>query len=53
MDAVLLDGSGHVDEVFVDHRDEGDAMLESEVAKDLVELLDVVGSVVRRERDAG
>jgi hypothetical protein len=53
MNAVLLDGAGYVDQVFVDHRDECDAMFGGEVAKDLVEGLDVVGAIIGRQGDAG
>ena len=53
VDAVVLDGVGDVDEVFVDHGDEGGVMLCREVAEDLVELVDVVGAVVGGQGDAG
>jgi len=53
VDAIWLDGSGDVDEVLINHGDEGCVVLGGEVSKDLVERLDVVAAVVRRERDAG
>ena len=53
MDAVLLDGVGDVDQVLVDHGDEGGVVLGGEVAEDLVEGIDVVLAVVGREGDAG
>ena len=52
MDAVRLDGSRYVDQILVDHWNEGYVMLRGQVAENLVERLDVVGSVVRRQRDA-
>jgi len=53
MDAVLLDGAGDVDEVLVEHGYEGGVVLGGEIAKGLVEGLDVVGAVVGRQGDAG
>jgi len=53
VDAVLLDGAGNVDEIFVDHRNERDVMFCSEVLKDLVERLDVVRAIVGRQGNAG
>jgi len=53
VDAVLLDGAGDVDEVLVDHGHEGRMMLGGEVAEGLIEGVDVVGTVVGREGDAG
>jgi len=53
MDAVLLDGSGDVDQVFVDHGDECDPMFRGEVAEDIVKRPDVVRAVIGRQRDAG
>ena len=53
MDAVLLDGAGDVDQVFVDHRHKGDVVVGSESAEDLVEGLHVVGAVVGGQGDAG
>lgn len=52
MDAVLLDGAGDIDEVFVDHGDETHVVLRGEVAEDLVERGDVVGAIVGGQRDA-
>lgn len=52
MDAVLLDGAGDVDEVFVDHGDEAYVMLGGEIAEDFVERSDVVGTIVRGQGDA-
>ena len=53
MDAVLLDDSGNVDEVLVDHGDKGWVVLGGEVAEDLFKGLDVVRAVVGREGDSG
>lgn len=53
MDAVGLDGSGNVDEVFVDHGSERYVMLLRESVKDLVKRLNIVGAIVGRQRDAG
>ena len=52
MDAVLLDGSWDVDEILVDHGHEGDVVFGGQVAKDLLEGVDVVCAVVGRESDA-
>lgn len=52
VNAVLLDGAGDVDEVFVDHGDEADVVFCGEAAEDLVERGDVVGSVVWGQGDA-
>ena len=49
---VLLDGAGDVYEVLVDHGDEGDVVFRSEVAEDIVEGRDVVGTVIKGQRDA-
>ena len=53
MYAVLLDGAGDVDEVFVQHGDEGRVVLRGEIAKGLVEGTDVIRTVVGRKGDAG
>ena len=53
VDAVLLDGAGDVDQVFVDHGDEGDVVLDGEITEAFVKSLDVVRSVVGRKSDAG
>ena len=53
MDAVLLDGVGNVDQVYVDHGDKGGVMLCRHVAEDLIKGLDIVFAVIRRESDAG
>lgn len=52
MNAVLLDGGGDVDEIFVDHGDEGDTVLRGEIAEHFVECRYVVGAVVGGKRDA-
>lgn len=52
MDAVRLDRSGHVDQVFVNHRHQGNMVFLCQVAKDLVERMDIVRSVIGRQRDA-
>ena len=53
MDAVLLNGAGNGIDVGVEHRQQGDVILRGDEAVGLVEGLDVVGAVVRRQRDAG
>jgi len=52
VNAVLLDGAGNVNEVLVDHGDERNSVFGGEVAEDLIEGLDVIGAVVRRQSDA-
>jgi hypothetical protein len=53
MNTVLLDGAGDVDQILVDHGNEGRVVFRGEIAENLVEGLDVVGAVVRRKGDAG
>lgn len=53
MDAIGLNGSGNMNEVFVEHGDEGGVVLGGERGEDLVEGLDIVGAIVGREGDAG
>ena len=53
VNAVVLDGVGNVDEVLVDHGDEGGVMLCGQIAEELVEGVDVVGAVVGGQGDAG
>jgi hypothetical protein len=53
MDSISLDRSRHIYEIFVDHGDEGDVMLRGEVAIHLVECVDVVRPVIRRQSNAG
>lgn len=53
MDAVGLNGAGDIDQVFVDHGHDGGVMAGGEVEEDLIELMDVIGAVVGRQRDAG
>ena len=53
VDAVALDGAGDVNEVFVDHGDEGGVVFGGHVFEELLEGLDVLLSVVWREGDAG
>lgn len=52
VNAVVLNGAGNVDEVFVDHGNQGDVVLGGQVAEDLFELVDVIGAVVGRQSDA-
>lgn len=52
MDAIGLDRARNVDQVLVNHWHEGDVMFCGEIAEDLIEGVDVVGPVVRWERDA-
>ena len=53
MNAVGLDAVGHVDEVLIDHGNEGRMMAGGKVAKNGFEGLNVIGAVVRRESDSG
>ena len=53
MDAILLDGARKVDQIFVDHRNEGYMVLCGEIAEVFVERLDVVRAVIGRKGDAG
>ncbi len=53
MDAVLLNGARDVDQVFVDHRHEGCVVLCGQRTEELIEGLDVVGTVVGWQCDAG
>ena len=52
MNAVLLDGVRHMDEVFVDHGDKRGVVFRSNVAEDLIEGMDVVRAVVGRKGDS-
>jgi len=49
----LLDCAGDVDQVFVDHRNEGGSVLGCQIAEGLVERFDVVRPVVGWESDSG
>ncbi len=53
MYSVLLNCAGEVNKVSVEHGNEGRMMLSSQIAKGLVEGLDVVRSVVGWKSDAG
>lgn len=53
MNAVRLDCSRHVDQVFVDHGNESDVMPCGEVLEKLIERLDVIGAVVGRQGNSG
>jgi putative ABC transport system ATP-binding protein len=53
VDAVALNGAGHVHQVFVDHGDKRCVVLLGEVAEDLVEPANVIRAVIGRKRDAG
>ena len=53
MDAIALDGSGDIDQIFIEHGHQGNVVHGREVAKDLIERADVVGSVIGRQRDSG
>lgn len=53
MNAVGLNCSGHVDQVFVDHGNESNVVARGEIFEELTERLDVIGPVVGRQRDAG
>jgi len=53
VDAVGLDGSGHVDEVLVDHGHKGCVVFARQVAEDLFELPDVILAVVGGQGNAG
>lgn len=53
VNAVGLDGSGHGVDVGVEHRQERDVIARGDLVIHEVELMDVGGAVVGRERDAG
>lgn len=53
MNAVGLDGVGDIDQILVDHGHDRAVMFGGQIKVDLVELVDVVGSVVGRQGDAG
>ena len=52
MNSILLDGAGNVDEVFIDHRHKSHMVPRSERFEKLIEGLDVVGAVVRGQRNS-
>lgn len=53
MDAVLLDGAGDVNHVFVDHGHKGCVVLSCDGAEELVKGLNIVRAVVGGQGDAG
>jgi hypothetical protein len=53
MNSVFLNGSGHVYQVLVDHRDERGMVLGRKIAEHLVKCADVILPVVRRQGDPG
>ncbi len=53
MNAVGLNRAGHIHKIPVDHGHDGGAVFGGEIAKYLVELMNIVGAVVRRKGDAG
>jgi len=53
VNAVLLDGAGDMDKVFVEHGNKRRVVLRGEIAKGLVEGVDVIRTVVGRKGDAG
>jgi len=53
MNAIRLNCAGNVDQAFVEHGHESGAMFLGQGAEYLLELLDVIVTVVRRERDSG
>lgn len=53
MNPVGLNGTGHVDEVFVDHGNKRGMVFRGKCFENLVELLNVIRAVVWRQRDAG
>jgi len=53
VNAVLLDGVGDVDQVFVDHGHKGGVVPGGQAAENLLEGVNVVRSVVGRQGDAG
>jgi len=53
MDAIALDRSRDIDQIFIKHGHESNVVLRREIAKNLIECADVVRSIVRRQRDAG
>lgn len=52
MDTVFLDSARNVDQVFVDHGHKSGVVLGGQVAENLLEGVDVIGSVVGRQGDA-
>ena len=53
MDAVWLDRAGNVDQIFVEHGDEGSVVFLGQVSVEQFELLDILLTVVGRQRDSG
>ena|SRR6266568_4150030 len=53
MDAIRLDRVWNIDQIFVNHWDKGRVVFDGKIAEDLIEGLDVVASIIRRQRDAG
>ena len=52
MDSVRLDRIGDINEVLVNHGNQGYAVFGGKIAEDLIEGVDVVGAVVWRQGDA-
>jgi len=53
MNAVRLDRSRNVDQVFIDHRNKGDAVARCKLAEELLKGLNVIRAIIRRQRDSG
>ncbi len=53
MDGILLNCAGDIHQVLVDHWNKSDVMLCCQIAKDLVEVVNIFLTVVWREGDAG
>lgn len=52
MNSVWLDGAGKMNEVLVNHGNEGDARARGRLAKDLVKSMNVIGAVIRGKGNA-
>lgn len=53
MNAVGLDGARNVNQVLVDHGHKGDMRARGRLAKDVIERVNVIRTVIGRQRDAG
>ncbi len=53
MNAVSLNGSGDAHEVFVNHRNDRHMMRGGEIEEELIELMNIVRTVVRGQGDPG
>lgn len=53
VNAVGLNGAGHMNQVFVDHGHHGDVVFGGECGEEPVKGVDIVGAVIGRQGDAG